>query len=421
MVASGESGADVLPIVAGGLQPSDIVKALQLDADGNLKTALPNNAATQLLQESGNASLVTIEGKLPALVSGRIPTDPSGVISPVSVASLPLPSGASTSALQTAGNGSLGSIDGKIPALVSGRLPVDPSGVTSPVSASALPLPAGASTSALQTTGNNSLSSIDSKLPTLGQKAMAASVPVVLPSDQIVNVVLPTGANASFVGIIDSLGVNKVKVNADGTLAVSTATVAPPNTISIEALIEGSVAGSTLVDTPYIIPNNTTLYLQSFKFGCYSSASNESRGYLYQSETAAIGVLSKLISIFYTVWGTLIDPLTNVIVGDGNRRLIMRRQRVDATARNMFAMITGYITYNTITVDETNTATTVTATTVTRTGAGWTVNAFAGKYIRMNGGTPMYIASNTATVITITGNIPIVGSSIPYQIVTFNP
>ena len=46
-------------------------------------------------------------------------------------------------------------------------------------------LPTGAATSALQTSGNSSLTSIDGKLPsTLGQKAMAASLAVVIASDQ---------------------------------------------------------------------------------------------------------------------------------------------------------------------------------------------------------------------------------------------
>jgi hypothetical protein len=45
-------------------------------------------------------------------------------------------------------------------------------------------LPTGASTSALQTTGNSSLSSIDGKTPALGQALMAASVPVVIASNQ---------------------------------------------------------------------------------------------------------------------------------------------------------------------------------------------------------------------------------------------
>lgn len=44
---------------------------------------------------------------------------------PVSAASLPLPSGAATSANQSTANTSLSSIDGKLPALSSGRVPVD--------------------------------------------------------------------------------------------------------------------------------------------------------------------------------------------------------------------------------------------------------------------------------------------------------
>lgn len=53
---------------------------------------------------------------------------------PISAASLPLPAGAATSARQDTGNASLASVDGKLPALVSGRVPVDGSGVTQPVS-----------------------------------------------------------------------------------------------------------------------------------------------------------------------------------------------------------------------------------------------------------------------------------------------
>lgn len=70
--------------------------------------------------------------------------------------------GDASAALQLLGNASLASIDGKTPALVSARVPVDGSGVTQPVSASALPLPTGAATGAKQDTGNTSLSAIDS-------------------------------------------------------------------------------------------------------------------------------------------------------------------------------------------------------------------------------------------------------------------
>lgn len=91
---------------------------------------------------------------------------------------LPLPTGAATAAKQDTGNTSVASIDTKTPALVSGRVPVDGSGVTQPISAVALPLPTGAATSALQT-------QISSQLPaTLGQKVMAQSLPVTFASDQ---------------------------------------------------------------------------------------------------------------------------------------------------------------------------------------------------------------------------------------------
>lgn len=117
----------------------------------------------------------------------KLKVDGSGVTQPVSAVSLPLPTGASTAALQTTGNTSLSSIDGKVPAnltVTSTRLLVDGSGVTQPVSAASLPLPAGAATSALQTTGNSSLSSIDTKTPALGQTTMSASQPVAIASNQ---------------------------------------------------------------------------------------------------------------------------------------------------------------------------------------------------------------------------------------------
>lgn len=85
---------------------------------------------------------------------------------------------------------------------VNHRLKVDGSAVTQPVSgtffqatqpvsAAALPLPAGASTSALQTTGNTSTSSIDGKIPALGQALAAAAVPVVLTAIQITTLTPP--------------------------------------------------------------------------------------------------------------------------------------------------------------------------------------------------------------------------------------
>ena len=80
-----------------------------------------------------------------------------------------LPTGAATSALQTTGNNTLNSINTKTPALVSGRVPVDGSGVTQPISAVSLPLPVGAATdSTLINQTNSIVSTLNSTTTLLG-------------------------------------------------------------------------------------------------------------------------------------------------------------------------------------------------------------------------------------------------------------
>lgn len=82
----------------------------------------------------------SIDGKLPSgltVSSTRLLVDGSGVTQPISVSSLPLPSGAATDANQSTANASLSSIDGKLPAnltVSSTRLLVDGSGTTQPTS-----------------------------------------------------------------------------------------------------------------------------------------------------------------------------------------------------------------------------------------------------------------------------------------------
>lgn len=210
---------------------------------------LPSGAATSSNQSTANASLASLDSKAPALVTGRVPVDGSGVTQPVAP-NITRGSGvtdANTQRVTLASDGpavtALTSIDGKTPALVSGRQPVDGSGVTQPISASSLPLPTGAATaakqpalgtagipstdvltvqgaasgtalpvaaaslplptgaatSALQTTGNTSLSSIDSKFPA----QVSGSLPVLVQNGQLevtndTGNPLPVGPAATF-------------------------------------------------------------------------------------------------------------------------------------------------------------------------------------------------------------------------------
>lgn len=126
---------------------------------------------------SGNLAAVTV-------VSGAMSVNGSAFTQPISAATLPLSTGAATSALQTTGNASLTSLDSKLPASVGGKVPVDGSGVTQPISASALPLPTGAATESTLVGIDDDVDAINAKLNSLGQKTMSGSMPVTMASDQ---------------------------------------------------------------------------------------------------------------------------------------------------------------------------------------------------------------------------------------------
>jgi hypothetical protein len=101
-------------------------------------TFIPGGA-TAANQSTENTDLSDIDSKIPALVAGKVPVDPSGVTSPVSVAGLPLPAGASTESTLAAIKAKTDNLD---VALSTRTKPGD----TQPVSAASLPLPAGAAT-----------------------------------------------------------------------------------------------------------------------------------------------------------------------------------------------------------------------------------------------------------------------------------
>lgn len=207
---------------------------------------LPTGASTAANQATEITSLSSIDGKLNSLgqkasaasVPVVVASDQSAI--PVTAASLPLPSGAATSANQVTEIASLSSIDGKLNdnygvstgalrtasqignttgaanfgAGTTGAqtlrvvLPTDQTAIPSTQSGTwninnvtgTVSLPTGASTAANQATEIASLASIDGKLNSLGQKTSAASVPVVIASDQstipvsAASLPLPTGA-----------------------------------------------------------------------------------------------------------------------------------------------------------------------------------------------------------------------------------
>lgn len=277
-------------------------------------SALPSGASTLAAQVSSDTTLTAISGKLPSnltVTSTRLLVDPSGVTSPVSVASLPLPSGAAqnaglismdatltslnskvtavntgavivasgsitanagtnlnTSALATeAGHAastdtSTAAINTKIPAnltVTSTRLLVDPSGVTSPVSLASIPINVSASTSALQTTGNSSLSSIDTKTPALGQATMANSAPVVISSNQsaigissdatIISIKTATASSDATLTTLNGKIPSNLTVTSTRLLTDGSGVTQPiSGTVTVNALTNSSIVKAQLQD-----------------------------------------------------------------------------------------------------------------------------------------------------------------------------
>lgn len=123
-------------------------------------------------------------------------------------------------------------------------------------------LPSGAATSANQTTANTSLSNIDGKLPaTIGQKAMAASLAVVVASDQsaipasqsgtwnITNVSgtvsLPTGASTSALQTTGNTSLSNIDAGVPEALGQTTMAASMPVTIaSDQSAVPASQSGT---------------------------------------------------------------------------------------------------------------------------------------------------------------------------------
>lgn len=162
-----------------------------VDTDGHVQidvqsSALPTGAATAARQDTGNTSLSSIDGKLPALSGGRVPVDGSGVTQPISHAALTELAAAIDTEVQVdvvaalpAGDNNIGNVDVvTLPALAAGTnnigdvdvlsLPAIPAGTNNigDVDVASLPKASGATVSTVADTASSTtlLSSNASRL-----------------------------------------------------------------------------------------------------------------------------------------------------------------------------------------------------------------------------------------------------------------
>lgn len=158
---------------------------LQTTANSALATIASQTSglATAAAQTTGNSSLATV-----ATNTGTVSTN----LGAAADAAASSDTGTfSAIALLKRGLQNWTTLLARIPALVSGRVPVDGSGVTQPVSASALPLPSGAATSANQTTTNTKLDSVITNTTGLATAANQSSA-----NTKLDTVIANTGAGS---------------------------------------------------------------------------------------------------------------------------------------------------------------------------------------------------------------------------------
>lgn len=190
-------------LVAGKDGAGDLIP-VSVDSSGNVNVNLAGTVpvtGTVTANQGTAAALASAwpmkltDGTLTnTFTANGLKVDGSAVIQPVSQSgtwninnisgTISLPTGAATEATLLTISGQLPATLGQKAMAASFAVAIASDQSAIPVTSASLPLPSGASTSALQITGNTSLASIDTKTLTAGQKAMAASYPVVLASDQ---------------------------------------------------------------------------------------------------------------------------------------------------------------------------------------------------------------------------------------------
>jgi hypothetical protein len=130
------------------------------------------------------------------------PVTDNGASLTIDATSLPLPTGAATAALQTQPGVDIGDVTVNN-AAGAAAVNIQDGGNSITVDATALPLPTGAATEATLAT-RLAEATFTARINTQGQKAMAASTPVVLPSDQSAIPVTTTGGEEATYTVIAS-------------------------------------------------------------------------------------------------------------------------------------------------------------------------------------------------------------------------
>lgn len=164
----------------------------------------------------------------------------------------------------------------------------------------------------------------------LGLAVSAASLPVVLASDHaIISVQIKNGSNI-------------LAVNADGSIQ-TVPLVTPPAPSGATTVIQDDfddVASTAGVDINYVITDLKTLTIQTLVAGSETTTGG-SIVELFEDPSGTGTPLTRISSLF--VDGQSDNaPVNQEFIGNGTRRIILRRRGYSGSAREMFAQWIGF-------------------------------------------------------------------------------
>lgn len=130
-----------------------------------------------------------------------------------------------------------------------------------------------------------------------------------------------------------------LRTDSAGRLLISSDVATPVDTTAVTQTAVSSINSDT--DTIYTITNGKTLTIQLFEAGCEANATGGSKVALYEDPNGNLSVLNP-ISIIYINGASNQNSVSTEFVGNGTRRIVMRRSIFSGGSREIYGRWRGY-------------------------------------------------------------------------------
>lgn len=130
-----------------------------------------------------------------------------------------------------------------------------------------------------------------------------------------------------------------VRLDTAGRLLVSSDIATPVDTVAVSQTARSSISSSS--DTIYTITNGKTLVIQLFEAGAEANSIGGSQVLLFEDPNGDLSVLN-LISAIYVNGSSFQNSVTDEFVGNGTRRIVMRRNPLAGGSREIYGRWKGF-------------------------------------------------------------------------------